>query len=69
MISLIESRVSNDMNVVTYFKNIFICEKYLNNSNDNSSQFNPKMQNNKNINLCRVFPKISVPNDLLYERI
>lgn len=56
--SLLESKVSNDMNIVTMLKNIHMCEDYLNKRGDIQ-----KLTKDTNINLCRTYFKKIVPED------
>ena len=58
MLSHFESRASRDINLLHFYKNMFKIERYLNSTKE--------LNVDSDINLCRVFPKISIPQDLKY---
>lgn len=62
--SLIETRASHDMNLVEFYKNIVMTEHYLN--RDNSIGMS---NSNNQKNLCRVYPKHIIPDNMKYQRI
>ena len=62
MVSLIESRVSHDMNLLNFHKNLLISESHLRKNKKTSLV-------GTDLNLCRIFPKICVPHDLNFEKL